>query len=267
MLTGAESKVATYVLAHARDILTCTVTELAELAGASDATVVRFCRSVGYKGFQDFKIELAKDVITPAKHLNPELEQGDDTATIVKKIFTSEIAVLQETLNVVDMEQLDRAAQAIFEAGHIEIFGSGGSGYVGKDAMHKFLKIGIECHVHNDADIQAMAASLMKPGDVAIGISHGGGNKNVVECIRLAKKAGALTIALTTQGRSPLLRACDLALCTSTKETVFKSESVTARIAQLAVIDSLVAAVALRNYEPCYDAIQKTRSATSNRKL
>ena len=265
-LTDAEAKVANYVLENYQEILNMTVTELAEKAQSSDATVVRFCKSIGYKGYQEFKISLAQDMIVPFKHLNPELDQDDDTAEITKKIFESEIAVLEETLHVVDLNEMERAAVAISSANKVELFGCGGSAYVGLDAMHKFLKIGIECSIHSDVDTQAMAASLLKKGDVAVGISHSGCNKNVIECLKLAKKSGALTVGLTTQGKSPMLKNCDIVLFTSTKETVFKSESVSARIAQLAVIDSLVASVALKNYEQCYDAIQKTRNATADRK-
>ena len=267
VLTDAESKVANYVIDNYADILKLTVMELAEKSQSSDATVVRFCKSVGYKGYQEFKISLAQDMILPAKHLNPELDQDDSTEVITKKIFDSVFSVLQETLTVVDIDEIEKAAQAISTAGKVVILGCGGSSYVGMDAMHKFLKIGIECFIYSDVDTQAMAASLMKKGDVVIGISHSGCNKSVIDCLKLAKQAGALIIGLTTQGKSPMLKNCDIVLCTSTKETVFKSESVTARIAQLVIIDSLVASVAFKNYGQCYDAIQKTRNATASRKF
>lgn len=267
VLTDAESKVAKYVIDNYVDVLKLTVTELAEKSQSSDATVVRFCKNVGYKGYQEFKISLAQDMIIPVKHLNPELDQEDSTAEITKKIFGSVITVLQETLTVVNVDEMEKVAQTISNARKVAIFGCGGSSYVGQDAMHKFLKIGIECFTYSDVDTQAMAASLMKKGDVVIGISHSGCNRSVIECLKLAKQAGALIIGLTTQGKSPMLRNCDIVLCTSTKETVFKSESVTARIAQLVVIDSLVASVAFKNYGQSYDAIQKTRNATASRKF
>ena len=122
---------------------------------------------------------------------------------------------------------------------------------VAHDALHKLLKIGIRCIVEEDADVQAMESALLKKGDVAIGISH----------------SGATTVGLTTYGKSPMQRLCDYVLMTSTKETVFKSESVTARIAQLAVIDSLVAVISFMDYDTAYAAIQKTRNATSSHKF
>lgn len=266
LFSEAERKVANYVLENHVSILNDTVTELAEKAESSDATVVRFCRRVGYKGYQDFKINLAQDTIVPYKHLNPVLEAGDTTADIISKIFKSEIAVLEETIHVLDPEELEKSAVAILNANKVVLFGSGGSGIIGKDAMHKFLKIGISCISEDDIDVQTMGAALLKPGDVAIGISHSGVNKGITECMKLARECGATTIGVTTQGKTPMQKYCDILLLASTKETVFKSESVTARIAQLAIIDSMVAVVALLDYDKSYSAIQKTRNATANRK-
>lgn len=266
LLTNAESKVAKYVMKNYMDVLSYTVTELAEKANCSDATVVRFCRSLGYKGYQDFKISLSQDAIVPHKHINPVLEEGDTVEEIIEKVMRSEIAILEETINIVNPKDMERAANAIVAAKKVSIFGSGGSALVGKDAMHKFMKIGIRCFANADGDIQAMEAALLSKDDVAIGISHSGSNRNVIECMKLAREAGAITIGLTTQGKSPMQKSCDILLMTSTKEMVFKSESVTARIAQLGVIDSLVAAVSMLDYKRSYEAVQKTRKATVDRK-
>lgn len=266
-LTNTEKKVADYILKNDRETLNYTVTELAERAEVSDATVVRFCRSVGYKGYQDLKINLARDTIAPYKHLNTSLEEADTPAQITEKIIRSEIQVLEETINLLDMKEIELAARAIKEADRVFFFGSGGSILVAQDAMHKFLKIGVQCIVQMDTDIQAMESALLRKGDVAIGISHSGTNRNVIECLKNAKASGAVTIGLTTFGKSPLQKYCDYLLMTSTKETVFKSESLTARIAQLAVVDSLSAIISFMDYDKAYEAIQRTRNATSERKM
>lgn len=266
LLTGSEKKVANYVLENYMEVLDYTVTELSEKADVSDATVVRFCRSVGYKGYQDLKINLAQDAIVPYKHLNTSLEEKDTPAQIATKVIRSEIETLEETISILDMGELEKAAKAILQARRVVFFGSGGSAMVASDAMHKFLKIGIQCIIQMDVDVQAMESALLEKGDVAIGISHSGTNRNVIECLKNAKANGATTIGLTTYGKSPIQRQCDYILMTSTKETVFKSESVTARIAQLSVIDSLVAILSFMDYDKSYEAIQKTRNATSGRK-
>ena len=127
VLTGSEKKVAEYVLKNYMRVLDFTVTELAEKAGVSDATVVRFCRSVGYKGYQDMKINLAQDAIVPYKHLNNSLEERDTPEQIVTKVLRSEIETLEETIHILDMDELEQAAKAIKNADKVVFFGSGGS--------------------------------------------------------------------------------------------------------------------------------------------
>ena len=217
LLTGSEKKVADYILENYMRVLNYTVMELAEKADVSDATVVRFCRSVGYKGFQDLKINLAQDAIVPYKHLNNSLEEEDTPEQIVSKVVRSEIETLEETLHILDVQELESAAKAIKNAKRVVFFGAGGSAMVVHDALHKLLKIGIRCIVEEDADIQAMESALLEEGDVAIGISHSGTNKGVLDCLRNAKANGAITIGLTTYGKSPLRRMCDHVLMTSTK--------------------------------------------------
>ena len=127
LLTGSEKKVADYILGNYMEVLDYTVIELAEKADVSDATVVRFCRSVGYKGFQDLKINLAQDAIVPYKHLNTSLEEKDTPEQIVSKVLRSEIETLEETIHILDVKELEAAARAIKDAKRVVFFGTGGS--------------------------------------------------------------------------------------------------------------------------------------------
>ena len=138
---------------------------------------------------------------------------------------------------------------------------------MGQDALHKFMKIGVQVYVHEDRDLQLMASSLAGEGDVVIGISHSGSNYSVLRCLKNAKENGAQTIALVSRGKTPLSKIADVVIDTASEETIFQSESVSTRIAQLAIIDSLVSIVAFMNYDESYRAIQKTRKATSENKF
>ena len=266
-LTNTERKIANYVLENYDQVLNSNITELADNAKVSDASVVRFCRSLGYKGYQDFKINAAKDVLPREKHLNPILEESDSPDMICHKIFNLEISVLERTLASLNMREVEKAAQFIFHGKRVLFFGSGGSLLVGQDALHKFMKIGVQVYVHEDRDLQLMASSLAGEGDVVIGISHSGSNYSVLRCLKNAKENGAQTIALVSRGKTPLSKIADVVIDTASEETIFQSESVSTRIAQLAIIDSLVSIVAFMNYDESYRAIQKTRKATSENKF
>ena len=121
-LTNTELKLADYILEHYDEALNYNVTELADSAGVSDASVVRFCKKLGYKGYQDFKVNAAKDVLPRDRHFNPGLEQDDDIETICKKIFLSEVNVLNRTLASLDTNELKVVAEKIEKAEKIGFF-------------------------------------------------------------------------------------------------------------------------------------------------
>ena len=163
---------------------------------------------------------------------------------------------------------LKEAAEHIKSADHVEIFGSGGSFIIGQDIKHKFLKIGIRCSVISDIDMQSMSASLLKKGDVVIGISHSGGTKSIFHCLDIAKKNGAFIILLTATAKSPMSRLADIVIPVISKETLFKSESNAARIAELVIMDVILAILVSDNNYKNYDKkIHATRMSTSENKF
>lgn len=265
-LTSTEAKIANYVLEHYEAVLQYNVSVLAKKAGVSDASIVRFCRSVGYKGFQDFKMNAARDILPRAKQFDPILDQEDDTETICKKIFTSEINVLNRTLLGLDIPVISEIADKIYSARQVLIFGTGGSHIVAKDAQHKFLKIGVKAQAYDDIDLQMMASSLVNSDDLAICISFSGSNYLSIECMKNAKDRGAYCVGIISQGKSPLSKIVDVTIYSAYDETLFQSESVSTRIAQLAIIDAIVSNVAFKDYDASYIAIQSTRDATARNK-
>lgn len=267
LLTNSETKVANYVLNNYAETLNYNVSELADKAGVSDASVVRFCKSLGYRGFQDFKISAAKDILPRDRYFNPSLEQNDDAETICRKIFNLEIAALNRTFSLINFSDMDIACEAIFRAEKVLAIGSGGSLIVAKDLQHKLMKIGIQVLVYEDMDLQAMAASLLTERDVAICISHSGSNRSILNCMKIANENGAKTIALIGQGKTPISNTADTAIFVASEKTMFRSESASTRIAQLSMIDSMVSIIAFKNYEKSYLAVQKTRQATADNKF
>lgn len=267
MMSAAEQRVADYILNKGEEVLQLTVTELAEKVGVCDATVIRFCRSAGYKGYQDFKINLAGEITRPvAKTVLDTLSREDSVEDIVQKVINSEMSALSETIKILDMELMKTVSETILHAHRVVFFGTGGSLIVTMDAMHKFLKIGLNSVLQLDSDMQKMESSLLTKGDVAIAVSHSGSNRHVIECIKNAKSNGATVVGIMTIGKSPMQKLCDYIIMVPTKELVFRSESVTARIAQLAVFDCLVSIMSYMEYEKAQNSILKTRNATSGNK-
>ncbi|MFU0832634.1 MAG: MurR/RpiR family transcriptional regulator [Oscillospiraceae bacterium] len=265
--TNTERKIALYIQENFTQVLHCTLLELAELIGVSDASVVRFCKSIGYKGFQEFKISAALETIPSGEHYHPKLNKDDTPEEICKKVFSTEITALQRTIHSLDLDNIKQVAYILGRAGHIVFAGTGGSMVVARDAHHKFLKIGVHVSAAEDKDIQLMEASLLRKGDVLFAVSHSGNNIHVLQAAELAKSCGATVVALTVAGKTSLSKIADYSITTVSEETIFRSESGSTRLAQLAVIDSLVAIMAFQDYDNAFQAIYKTRAATSDNKV
>ncbi len=266
-LRDSEKRVADYIRGGLDTVIHQSITEVAESAGASESTVVRLCKALDYRGFQDFKIHLAQEHRAPASQIHEAIGAEDDLPSIKKKVFESDVLAITETLKVLDDAAFAEAVRLVSSARRLEFYGTGGSGSVALDAQHKFLKIGRKAAAYTDADLQAMSASLLAPGDVAVGISHSGGNKAILDALEIAKRNGAAVVAITNYGRSPITRLSDATLFTAAGETAFKSDALSSRIAELVILDALWTAVAFAEYDASFDNIRKTREATSSKKL
>jgi len=264
--TVAERKIALYIRENMDKALHCTLLELAEQIGVSDATVVRFCKSIGYKGFQEFKICAAMERIPSGQQYHPKLQKDDDPEKICQKIFATEITALQRTLQSLDMETIAQAGRLLSQADRIAFAGTGASMMVCRDAHHKFLQIGIHVSAAEDKDVQLMEAALLHPGDVLFAVSHSGNNLHVLHAAELGKSCGAVVLALTSPGKNSLSQIADHTITTVSEETIFRSEAASTRLAQLAVIDSLIAIVAFQDYDRAYQSIYKIRTATMDNK-
>ncbi len=259
--TKSERKVAETVLSQIENVIYYSVTDLAELAGVGDTTVLRFCRKIGFKGYQDFKLALAKEMVQPVKNLHHELSEEDDPLTIARKVTATNVQVIQETLTIVDPEQLERAVSVLCKAKKIHIYGVGSSGVTALDAKYKFLRIGLPVDAFTDGHIQAMAASTLKKGDVAVGISVSGSTKDTVDSLTLAKETGATVICITHYARSPITRIADIVLLTSARESPLQGGALSSKIAQLHMLEILHTAIALRSKEQTLDFWEKTAKA------
>ncbi len=260
-------QIADYVVENAAEVIHMSVTELAERTGASEGSVVGLCQTLGARGFQQLKISLACDLVQPVQFIHEDLARDDDLAQVVDKVFRSDMQALQDTQKALDRAELARAVAAIRTARRVEIFGIGSAAPIAEDATYRLLRIGIQARANTDSHVQAIAGALCDAGTVALTISHSGSTVETLTATRLAKEAGATTIAVTNFGRSPLLRHTDIVLNTLARETRFRTEAMTSRIAQLAIIDTLIAALALADYDRATRTIAKTFDVLSTKRI
>lgn len=251
-------RIADFVLAEPERVVSMSVTELSEATGASEGSVINFCRSLGLAGFQHMKLSLAQEIVRPVHFIHEDLEREDDLETVCRKVFHSGIQALRDTLSVLDANALGQAVAAIRGARRIEIYGIGSSAPIAEDAHYRMLRIGLDARVVIDSHIQAISAARTGPDVAVLTISHSGATHETLTATRLAHEAGAKTIVITNYARSPIQSHADVLLHTMARETLFRTEAMASRIAQLCVIDALIAALALDDYERSTETLRQT---------
>lgn len=246
-LTKSEQKVADVILSDNEKIIYSTITDFSEICDVSDATVLRFCRSIGFKGYQSFKLDLAIEIANLKNEVkqeeHSEITSGDTIEGIARKTISNNTFAINETMSLLDLKALDRAVDLIVHSKKIIFFGSGLSQITAQDAVYKLMVIGIDVSTFADNHIQLMQASLLSSSDVAIGISFSGSTKDTYEVLKTAKKAGAKIISITHHAKSPITKISDIVLIHGSKEGPLEGGLLSSKMSQLIVIDILYSVI------------------------
>ena len=245
-LAPAERRVADFIFDNYKQVIYMSVTQLAEAVGVGDATVIRFCQNAGFRGYQELKLVLARDLVEPSEDLSEGVTADDSLSTMAKKVGYASRNALEDTMKMLDLQELDRAISALVQARRIQFYGVGPSGLTALDAKYRFLRLGLLCDAVADSHIQMMSAAVLDERDVVMGISISGSTKDVVQVVNKAKERGATTICVTAYARSPLANEADIKLITASVETPLGSGSLRSKIAQLHILDLLYTGVAMR---------------------
>ena len=258
-LKAAESRAAQCILENSGDMIHMTINELADKCNVAEATIMRLCKKLDFSGFHALKISLALDLVDPIKSIHEKVGPSDMLDIVAERVVESAVNGLKDTLLILDYSQLEKAAKAISSAKKVEFYGSGSSGFIASEAHHKMFRLGIPSIAYSDTHLQVMSAAFLTPEDVVVGISHSGSNKDLIESFKVAKKSGATTICITSFIKSPITKVSDIKLVVASQETDYRFEAIAARIAQICIIDILIAAISLRNQEQSLDAIKRIR--------
>lgn len=259
LLSPAEQRVADTVLRNPQGVLRAAVADIARQAGVSQPTVIRFCRRMGCHGLPDFKLSLAGTLASEASHppgttpgaspgasyVHSAVSAGDDTATIIGKLFDSAATAMHLTRDRLSAPDVDAAVDRLSCARRIEFHGLGNSGIIAADAQHKFFRLGIPSVAYTDSHTQVMAAALLEPGDCVVALSVSGRSPELLDSADVARAKGATVIALTASD-SPLARAADLTIGIDPPEDTASFSPMLSRLLTLLVIDILTVGVALR---------------------
>ncbi|KFZ29882.1 transcriptional regulator [Pseudidiomarina atlantica] len=265
-LSKSERKVAAVILADPEAAIHKSIASLAELADVSEPTVNRFCRSLGAKGYPDFKLQLAQSLVKGVPFVNRHVEQGDEIADYTAKIFESSMAALNVTRQQVDTQALDAAIDKLAAARQISFFGLGASASVAHDAQNKFLRFDTPVQFSDDVLMQRMQVINARPEDVIVFISHTGRTRALVEIAQLAQQTKATLIGVTAAD-SPLAELCSLVLSTHVPEDTDVYMPMASRIAQLVLIDVLVTGYTLRRGPDFRDRLRLIKESLKDSRI
>ena len=247
-LRQSERKVAEIVQHDPELFLRSTMAAVADAAGVSEPTVMRFCTTLGFDGFQSFKIQLAQALALgiPASH--SAINDDDPVPALVTKIFDHSITSLDRARRHLSTSAVEAAVAALLRASEIVFIGFGASGIIAQDAAQKFSLFGAPCMAPADAHQQFMAASTSRPSTVLVAISNTGRTQSVIQVAAQARQNGATVISITG-GDSPLQLESDISIVAKTFEDTDIYTPTVSRLAGLVVIDILATSVATHRGE------------------
>lgn len=259
LLTKTERKIADYVLANPQQVLFMSITELAEGCGVAEASVHRFCRQLGVKGYQEFKMRLSIS-LNMEQERHPE--HAEDTSDLLARIEQSHLDAIRETTELLDENAVRRVVTMMNRADRIWFYGVGNSMITAMEAVGRFLHITPKVAILEDGHLQAMAASMAGPKDLYFLLSYSGETRDTVHVASLAHERKAMTVAITRYPKSELSKLVDEVLLYGGNEGPLQGGSMGVKISQLHVIEVLFQYYYEANREASIDNTHATAQAT-----
>jgi RpiR family carbohydrate utilization transcriptional regulator len=245
-LQPSDARVAQLLLDEPDAVVYRSVSEVAEAAETSTATVVRCAQKLGFRGFHDLKLALAQERAT-FEATDSDEHAADPRLEELVQVTSAGAQTLRDAPALVDPAAFDAAVSALDAAGRVLFVGVGTSAPLIQDAAYRFSVIGIGAEAVTDVHVQHFHASRLEPTDVCVAVSHTGSTRETLDAVGAAKAAGATTVAITSFARSPLSELVDHLIVAGTREVSFRLEAMASRLAHLALLDALLVAVAARD--------------------
>ncbi|MFK7691790.1 MurR/RpiR family transcriptional regulator [Paenibacillus sp. HJGM_3] len=256
--TKSEQRVAETVLNDPEGAVYSSITDLAEKAGVGETSVIRFCRKLGFQGYQEFKLAVAQQLTSPAEQMAGDIEESDSLATLKVKLTALNAQNIQNSSALLNEQALQEAVNLFRSARTITFMGVGSSGMTAMDARYRFFRLGLQVNAETDTHGMRMTAALARRGDVVMAITTSGSTRDLVDAFRLAKANDASTVCLTSHARSPITQHADVVLLTASKETPLQGGSFAAKLAQLHALDLVSTILSLQMKDSAYEALEKT---------
>ena len=242
-LRKSEKIVGEFILADPKSIITMKTAEASSAMGISEPTLIRFCKALGFTGYQELKINLSQQLAADDYFVMYEIDQNDTLHELCEKVFDTTISEILNVRSQIDQNILSDAIEILANAGRVEFYAFGGSAPVAMDGQHKFFRLKIPSSYISDPHIQFMSANSLGKDDVVVVISQSGTTSALIDSVKIVRKSGVKVIGIMP-GNTPLASICDYPLVINIGDNNRISKPHTSRIAYTAVIDVLTMGVA-----------------------
>ncbi len=253
-MPATMAKIATVLIDNPRAALDLSITELAERAGTSAASVTRFCRTIGYAGYAPLRVAIAEDLGRGGAQaawiadIGRSFGPHDPADDIRHALLNTHVRSLQATSELLDLKTAERVAAAIVKSRQVDVYGVGGSALTALEVEARLYRIGINVHPWSEVHNGLTSAAILDQKCVAIGISNTGRTDETIEMLSVAKRAGAHTVAITGNPESPLAKVAEDVLIAASPDGYLQPADLSARHCQLFVVDLLYLLVAQSNF-------------------
>ena len=257
-MTDAEKRVGAYFMEHP-DAVEKSIGELIDVSGLGYGTVIRFCQKLGCRGFQEFKVLMARDAI--AQRPNRDGDGSGAFDSILERLGDD----IRRTVQNLDVREVEKAAAALCQAGRVVCIGVASSAPLALSLDWKIKRFGIASSCISDAYVMAVEAALLREGSVLVAFSSSGTTKDIVAAAQLARHGGATVIAVTNFTKAPLIEASDIRLITSAARDPLLAE-VPSIVPGEVLLEILIEQI--RRLKPGVDqTVLETFNAIADRKL
>lgn len=251
-----EKKIADFMLSEKENISYLSLSEISKRIDVSEATIVRFVKKIGFKGFLNFRIEVASEYSNIAENI---------AENYIENIEKNMIDTIRSSKVMLNKEDVEKALNLIQKAKRLYTFGLGASGVAAIELQNRFLRFGKIGHSVNDSHFQLMYASNTTKDDVIVVISISGETHDLIYPINIAKKNSCKIITITNHIKSTLAELSDVVLISSGKEALIDGGSLIAKISQLYIVDVLATGYALKNSKKSKEIRQKIAEVISKK--
>ena len=268
-LTAAEKRTADFIMANRDRCQYLSIAELAEFSGVAEATVSRFCRRLGYKGFNAFKLAIANSSALPQDGdlLSGPVDASDSVEEMCRKVYAADQDAMRQTLELIDPENIRKAADLLQKAGRVVCMGQGGSMILAEMTAHLFATVSGKFSAVEDSHYQVMTTVNMEAEDVILFFSYSGATRDMLDTMRAAKARGVKLLLVTRFPKSPGTSLADLVLLCGSNEGPLQLGSVPAKIAQLFLMDVLFSEYCRRDLKVCRQSRERIAEAMENKHL